>query len=78
MSATYIKPEAFQSLNGLANLTAYQFGDKMVHHFFCRTCGIYPFHEAVHQPGHYRVNLSCIQGLDVPALAIVTIDGKSF
>ena len=37
-------------------LALYQFGDGRAKHFFCRHCGIYPFHETLRAPGKYRVN----------------------
>jgi hypothetical protein len=37
------KPEAFRLLAGEADLADYQFGRKVIHHLFCRHCGIHPF-----------------------------------
>ncbi len=78
MSVEYIPRSAFSRFEGLENLAIYNFGDDMVNHFFCRRCGIYPFHEAKAKPGIYRLNLGCIEGLDPLALEIRLIDGKAF
>jgi hypothetical protein len=78
MSTRYFPPEDFEELTGLAALALYQFGDHDVNHYFCKTCGISPFHDATAKPGHYRVNLGCVDGLDPLALAITLIDGRSF
>jgi hypothetical protein len=78
MSARYIPPEDFEELVGLEGVRVYQFGDHEVSHYFCPTCGIYPFHEGTAKPGHYRVNLGCIDDLDVLALPVEIIDGRSF
>jgi hypothetical protein len=78
MSARYYPPEDFEILVGIDSLAIYRFGDKVVNHYFCKTCGISPFHDATVKPGHYRVNLGCVAGLDVFALAVDLIDGKSF
>ena len=78
MSARYYPPEDFESVEGLEALTRYQFGDHDVNHYFCATCGIYPFHDGPAKPGHYRVNLGCVEGLDPFALAIDVIDGRSY
>jgi hypothetical protein len=78
MSTPYFAPEQFEALEGLESLTRYQFGDHDVNHYFCRTCGIHPFHEATAKPGHYRVNLGCVDGIDPLALAITLIDGRAF
>lgn len=56
----------------------YHFGDVMVNHYFCATCGVHPFNDAIAKPGHYRVNLGCVDGVDTFALAIRVIDGASY
>ena len=57
-------------------LGLYQFGAKTAKHFFCKTCGIYPFHETARMPGHYRVNLGCIDELDTVTMPFDVFDGK--
>ncbi len=78
MSTPYFPPESFESIEGRESLSLYQFGDKDVNHWFCRICGVYPFHDVTNKPGHYRINLGCIDDLDPLSLAITLIDGKSF
>ena len=78
MSSQYLPREDFEELDGLEALAVYCFGDVMVNHYFCKTCGIYPFHDATVKPGQYRVNLGCIDGLDPLSLPVTLIDGKSF
>ncbi|MES9870186.1 MAG: GFA family protein [Sedimenticola sp.] len=57
-------------------LGLYQFVAKTAKHHFCRQCGIYTFHETARFPGHYRVNLGCIEGIDPLALEADLFDGK--
>jgi hypothetical protein len=57
-------------------LGLYQFGAKTAKHFFCRNCGIYPFHETARKAEHYRVNLGCVDGVDTFALPFDVFDGK--
>jgi hypothetical protein len=78
MSLKYVPPEDFESLEGIEALSIYRFGDRERNHYFCRTCGVYPFHEPVAKPGHYRVNLGCLDNMDVLALPVEIIDGRSF
>jgi hypothetical protein len=87
MSSKYIPPGDFEELHGEESLTLYQFGDKDVSHYFCKTCGISPFnvvagvpatYEGPAKPGDRRVNLGCIDGLDPLGLEIKLIDGRSF
>ncbi len=85
MSSSYFRPSDVE-VEGSENLTQYQFGDKDVGHFFCRTCGIAPFHKVASvpadyagpaRPGDYRVNLGSVDELDVLSLDIDVIDGRS-
>jgi hypothetical protein len=65
-------------IEGREALAVYHWGDRMVNHYFCRTCGIYPFHDGVGSEGAYRVNLACLEPFDAQAIAVTTIDGKSY
>lgn len=86
MSFEYIPANAF-ALEGEASLAVYQFGDKSMHHYFCKSCGIAPFSSVASLPDGYegrakigdrRVNLGCVDGLNPLELAITIIDGRSF
>lgn len=59
------------------NLGLYQFDSKIAEHFFCKNCGIYPFHVTMRKPGHYRVNLGCVDDVDTFNLEVSIFDGKS-
>jgi hypothetical protein len=78
MSVPYYSPEDFALDEGAGCLGVYRFGDNVVNHYFCKCCGIYPFHDLATKPGHYRVNLGCVDGIDPLALAIDVVDGRSF
>jgi hypothetical protein len=61
------KADAFRLLKGGDALIAYGFGRGVIHHHFCRTCGIKPFGRGdMEAMGgvFYGVNLAC---LDEPA-----------
>ena len=86
MSSEYIRARAF-ALEGEEALAVYQFGDKAMHHYFCKTCGISPFSGVARLPEGYkgraqvgdrRVNLGCVEGLDALGLEIAVVDGRSF
>jgi hypothetical protein len=78
MSSQYFAPDQFEELSGIESLAVYLWGDRMVNHYFCRTCGVYPFHDATTKPGHYRINLGCVDDLDPLALPVTILDGRSF
>lgn len=76
MSPEAIPPERFkiEAVDGALGL--YQFGIKTAKHYFCKTCGIYPFHETARKPGHFRVNLACVEGIDPFSMGFEVFDGK--
>lgn len=45
-------------------LTEYQFHTQTAHHYFCRICGIYPFHRKRVTPDYYGINVHCL--IDFP------------
>ncbi|MGC2458906.1 MAG: GFA family protein [Gallionellaceae bacterium] len=57
-------------------LGQYQFGRKQAKHYFCKNCGIHTFSETSRRPGHYIVNLGCVEGVDTFALETTMFDGK--
>lgn len=78
LMSTELIPAAKLKIDAAAgSLGLYQFGVKTAKHYFCKTCGIYPFHETFRKPGHYRVNLACIEGVDTFALEAEVFDGKN-
>lgn len=58
------------------DLGCYQFGKHNARHYFCKACGIYTFHESSRKPGHYRVNLGCVDGLDAFSLPRTVFNGR--
>jgi hypothetical protein len=86
LSTRYYRPDELESLEGESALVRYSFGDRDVSHCFCRTCGIHPFtvvasvpagYAGPARPGDYRINLGCVQELDVLAIPIEVLDGRS-
>ena len=76
MSSEIISPEQITIEADEGQLGLYQFDTEVAKHYFCKQCGIYPFHETVRKPGHYRVNLGCIDEIDTFALEVDLFDGK--
>ena len=54
----------FKLLAGAESLTEYQFHTQTAHHFFCKTCGIYPFHRKRVTPDYFGVNVYCLDDFD--------------
>ena len=77
MMLPYFMPEAELTIDAEEGaLGLYQFGARTAKHFFCKHCGIYPFHETARAPGNYRVNLGCVDGIDTFSLEYDVFDGK--
>lgn len=58
---------SFRLMQGAEALSEYQFGHQVIHHLFCRHCGIKPFGRAnVAELGgeFYAVNLACLDASD--------------
>ena len=65
----------FRLLAGADALSLYQWNTKVAKHYFCRHCGIYPFHRPRMKPEIYRVNVGCLEGVDPWALEVAAQDG---
>lgn len=77
---TFVPASAFELLSGSDALADYQFGSRTIHHHFCKTCGIRPFGKGVAPDGQamVAVNVRCLEGVDLDALQVTPVDGKSF
>ena len=66
----------FELLAGGDALAEYQFHTRTARHFFCRTCGIYPFHRKRVTPDFFGVNVYCLEGFNpegIPVRATVGV-----
>ncbi|MGU7769120.1 GFA family protein [Burkholderia sp. MR1-5-21] len=64
-------------LEGEHALTLYQFNTRVARHYFCKHCGIHPFHQTRKDSALWRVNLGCLDGVDPYALDATVADGAS-
>lgn len=69
--------DALKILRGEDALTLYQFNTHTAKHYFCKHCGIYPFHQTRKDPLLWRVNIGCLHGVDPYALEASVADGAS-
>lgn len=58
-------------------LATYQFGTMVAKHRFCQVCRVSPFVSTRLNPGQYRINLGCVEGLDGSQLEVVHYDGAA-
>jgi hypothetical protein len=76
----FVPESSFKLISGSDNLTDYQFNKKVIHHLFCRTCGILPFGKATAPDGTkmVAVNVRCLDDFDIEGIKIEKINGKDF
>lgn len=73
-------PESnFTLIQGGGALTDYQFGKKMIHHLFCRTCGILSFGKGIMPDGTptVAINVRCLDDVDLEQFPVKKFDGRS-
>jgi hypothetical protein len=76
------KPDAFRLLAGEEGLSDYQFGNKIIHHRFCRRCGIRSFAQGHHEAlggTFYAINVACLDEVTPEELAranVIYEDGR--
>lgn len=70
---------AFRILQGKGELTDYQFGQKRIHHLFCKHCGISSFGRGTRPDGTQTVaiNARCLDDFDPETVPVTKFDGKS-
>jgi hypothetical protein len=67
----------FRLLAGSDYLTEYQFHTRTARHYFCRLCGIYPFHRKRVTPDFFGVNVFCLEDFNPTGIAIRATAGKA-
>jgi hypothetical protein len=75
----FIPASDFTLQSGEDALVDYQFNRKIIHHLFCRTCGVTSFARGTMPDGTATValNARCLDNVDPDALKITPFDGKS-
>jgi hypothetical protein len=59
-----VHEDQFKLLSGDHSLSEYRFHTMTARHFFCKTCGIYPFHRKRVTPDYFGVNVFCLHDFD--------------
>jgi hypothetical protein len=72
-----VEAQDFKLLSGEDTLALYEWNTRIAKHYFCKRCGIYPFHRPRMKPQIYRVNVGCLEGVDLFALEVTVQDGAA-
>ena len=67
----------FTLLRGEQSLSGYQFHTRTAKHYFCRVCGIYPFHRKRVTPDFFGVNVFCLENFDLAGIPVRATVGKA-
>ena len=75
----FVPESQFKLLTGKDQLQDYLFNKKVIHHLFCKTCGILSFGTGSTPDGAKMVaiNVRCIDGVDLKKINIREHDGLS-
>ena len=73
----FVPTEKFKLDKGESNLTDYQFNKHVIHHLFCKTCGIKPFARGKGPKGDtVAINVRTLDDADAFHIPFKTFDGK--
>ncbi|MBI4836058.1 MAG: GFA family protein [Candidatus Abawacabacteria bacterium] len=75
----FVPEEKFSLISGEDVLTDYQFGKRVIHHYFCSLCGILSFGAGSDAEGKKMraINVRCLDDIDLDQISIHHFDGKS-
>lgn len=75
----FVPTDRFELLQGEDSLTDYQFNQKVIHHLFCKVCGVRSFARGTGPDGKemVAVNVRCLDDVDAHRLQPHPYDGKS-
>ncbi len=75
---TFVPASDFELLSGEDALTDYQFNRMVIHHLFCKTCGIRSFARGKKPDGSemVAVNVRCLDDVDLGGLSPRSFDGR--
>ena len=66
----------FKMLTPVNALSEYRFNKRIARHFFCRNCGIYPFHRPRTRPELWGINIRCLERVVIDDLSPDKVHGS--
>jgi len=65
-----VHESSMRIISGVDSLATYQFHTKTAEHYFCKVCGIYPFHRKRVTPDYFGVNVFCLEGFNPEGIVV--------
>ena len=74
----FVPPAQFTLLSGEDALVDYQFNKRVIHHLFCRACGVESFARGTAPDGSdvVALNVRCLDGVNLDGLSLVPFNGR--
>jgi hypothetical protein len=74
----FVPAKQFNLRSGEDAVTDYQFNRKVIHHLFCRFCGIKSFSRGTGPNGPTAaINVRCLDDVDLEKVRVTKFDGRS-
>ena len=74
----FVTPDKFSLEKGEDQLTDYQFNTQIIHHLFCKTCGVRSFARGAGPHGPMvAINVRCLDDINAFDVPTKQFDGKS-
>jgi hypothetical protein len=75
----FVPIDKFTLEQGSDALTDYQFNKHVIHHLFCKVCGIKSFARGTGRDGSavVAINARCLDGVEIGSLKVTNYDGKN-
>jgi hypothetical protein len=75
----FVPADKFHLVQGSDSLTDYQFNKQVIHHLFCKVCGIKSFARGTGPGGKQMaaINIRCLEGVEPSEVKIQSFDGRS-
>jgi len=72
-----VHEDDFELLQGEEFISEYQFHTHTARHFFCKKCGIYPFHRKRMAPDSYGINVFCLEDANFEGISVRETGGSA-
>ena len=76
---SFVGAQDFKLVQGEGHLTDYLFNKNVIHHLFCKECGIHPFGSGKNPDGSdtFAINMRCVDDIELSQFTVQQFDGKN-